>query len=183
MTSADRPPQPEARTGPTAAAASGSADDQLRLALPDEAATDRLGGVLAGLLRAGDTVLLCGPIGAGKTHLARALIRARMGAATEVPSPSFTLVQTYGPEGREGPAIWHADLYRLTHPDEVAELGLHDAFAAAVCLVEWPDRLGRDAPADALRIDLAPEGEGRRADLTGGRPGLLTSIATAWATA
>ncbi|HMO70974.1 MAG TPA: tRNA (adenosine(37)-N6)-threonylcarbamoyltransferase complex ATPase subunit type 1 TsaE [Paracoccaceae bacterium] len=149
------------------------------LQLPDAAATDRLGVVLAGLLRRGDTVLLSGPIGAGKTHLARAVIRARAGAGIEVPSPSFTLVQTYEAPG-DDPAVWHADLYRLTHPDEVAELGLWDAFASAICLVEWPDRLGRGAPSDALRIDLTAVGEGRAAAISGGRPGLVAAIADGW---
>jgi tRNA threonylcarbamoyladenosine biosynthesis protein TsaE len=138
-------------------------DATLFLASPDD--TARLGEALARLLRPGDTVLLGGPIGSGKTHLARALIRARLGRAEEVPSPTFTLVQTYG-EGAD--EIWHADLYRLSHPDEVAELGLEDAFGRAICLVEWPERLGRHGPASALRLDFAPKGEGRGVTLAGG---------------
>lgn len=144
----------------------------LTLHLPDEAATAALGERLAALLRAGDTLLLEGPIGAGKSHLARALIRARLGRMEDVPSPTFTLVQTYDAD----PDIWHADLYRLTHPDEVLELGLDDAFTSAICLVEWPDRLGRHLPPDALRLTLQAEGEGRRATLSGGRAGLLERI-------
>ena len=133
--------------------------------LPTEAETAALAGRLAPRLAPGDTVLLSGPVGAGKSAFARALIRARLrDPAAEVPSPTFTLVQTYD-EG--GDALWHADLYRLAHPDEVAELGLLAAMEEAICLVEWPDRLGPLAPASALRLDLAPEGEGRVATLSG----------------
>lgn len=153
-------------------------DRMLTLFLPDDAATSRLGAILAKHLRAGDTVLLHGPIGAGKTHLARALIQARLGVAEDVPSPSFTLVQTYGADADE---IWHADLYRLSHPDEVLELGLGDAFATAICLVEWPDRLGKLTPANALRITLSDEGEGRRAVLSGEtHAALLASVVAEW---
>lgn len=148
--------------------------ETLSLFLPDDTATAELGGRLARVLRPGDTILLSGPIGAGKTHLARALIRARLGRDEDVPSPSFTLVQTY--EDTAGD-LWHADLYRLSHPDEVAELGLEDAFATAICLVEWPERLGAAIPANALHLALADDGTGRRATLRGGRPGLLAAIA------
>jgi tRNA threonylcarbamoyladenosine biosynthesis protein TsaE len=151
--------------------------EALCLFLPDEGATERLGRVLAGLLCAGDSLLLEGPIGAGKTHLARALIRARMGEAIEVPSPSFTLVQTYG-EGAG--AIWHADLYRLSHPQEVQELGLEDAFGAALCLVEWPDRMAGHLPIDALTIRLEAAGGGRRAHLSGGRADVAQAIVASW---
>jgi tRNA threonylcarbamoyladenosine biosynthesis protein TsaE len=146
--------------------------DRTTLFLPDETATAAFGERLAGVLRAGDVVLLHGPIGAGKSHLARALIRARLGRMEEVPSPTFTLVQTYASD----PDIWHADLYRLTHPDEVLELGLEDAFDTAICLIEWPDRLGPHLPPDALHLHLSTEGDGRRADLSGGRPGLLAAL-------
>lgn len=139
------------------------------LDLPTAAETEALGRRLASLTRPGDTVLLEGPIGAGKSCLARAFIRARLGAATEVPSPTFTLVQVYDDDGIE---IWHADLYRLTHPDEVWELGLDQAFETAICLLEWPDRLGSHRPAGALTIRLDAKGDGRQAVLTGGRPGL-----------
>lgn len=144
------------------------------LFLPDETATDLLASRLAPYLGAGDVLLLSGPIGAGKTHFARALIRARLGAQTEVPSPTFTLIQTY--EG-EGPEIWHADLYRLSHPDEAIELGLEAAFTSAICLIEWPDRLGDLCPADALRLTFSTEGEGRRVSFTPAGHRLLEGIA------
>lgn len=140
----------------------------LTLDLPTEDDTTRLGRALAALLHAGDCLLLEGPIGAGKSHLARALIRARLGREEDVPSPTFTLVQTYA----NTPDIWHADLYRLTHADEVLELGLEDAFSTAICLIEWPDRLGSALPANPLRLSLAASGEGRSATLDfGDRPG------------
>ena len=135
----------------------------LSLFLPTEEDTDRLAQWLADRLGPGDTVLLSGPIGAGKSHLARAFIRARLGRFEDVPSPTFTLVQTYQADDVE---IWHADLYRLSHPDEVLELGLDDAFATAICLIEWPDRLGPLAPGNAIRITLSSQGEGRLAQLS-----------------
>lgn len=144
-------------------------DAAFTLDLPCSNATEALGHRLAGLARPGDTILLEGPIGAGKSCLARAFIRARLGREEEVPSPTFTLVQVYEAGDAE---VWHADLYRLTHPDEVWELGLDDAFETAICLVEWPDRLGAHVPPDALRIRLDGHGEGRRAVITGGRPRL-----------
>lgn len=131
--------------------------------LPDPDATDRLARLMAQHLRAGDTVLLSGPVGAGKSHFARALIRHHFGPSQEVPSPSFTLVQTYQNDLVE---IWHADLYRLTHPDEVQELGLADAMATAICLIEWPDRLGAIQPNRPLHLHLTAQGEGRIAKIT-----------------
>ena len=155
----------------------------LTLFLPDEAATTRLGAVLAGFLAAGDCLLLAGPIGAGKSHLARALIQTRLGRAEEVPSPSFTLVQTYEADGPEsgGVDIWHVDLYRLSHPDQALELGLSAAFDTAITLVEWPDRLGSAAPEFALRLTLALEGDGRRATVSAPRrPDLIAALAAAF---
>ncbi len=144
-------------------AAPDAAPDAMRghervLAHPE--ATTAFGQRLAPHLRAGDAVLLAGPLGAGKSHLARAVIRALTTPREEVPSPSYTLVQTY--EARDGTPLWHADLHRLPGPEEAWELGLADAFADAICLIEWPDRLGPLTPAGALRLTLAPEGEGRR---------------------
>jgi tRNA threonylcarbamoyl adenosine modification protein YjeE len=143
----------------------------LTLYLADETETDRLGRCLAGVLTAGDVVLLEGPIGAGKTQFCRALIRARLGYEEDVPSPTFTLVQTYEADVE----IWHADLYRLTHPDEVLELGLEEAFEQAICLVEWPERLGPYQPA-GIRITFSPQGAGRRARIEG-RAEVLAAVA------
>jgi tRNA threonylcarbamoyladenosine biosynthesis protein TsaE len=134
----------------------------LSLFLPTEEDTDRLAQWLADRLGPGDAVLLSGPIGAGKSHLARAFIRARLDRFEDVPSPTFTLVQTYQADDVE---IWHADLYRLSHPDEVLELGLDEAFEKAICLIEWPDRLGPLAPEHAISIGLSSRGEGRLAQI------------------
>ena len=102
-------------------------------------------------LKNGDIVLLKGEIGAGKSHFARSLIQAAMDKVEEVPSPTFTLVQTY--DTLVG-SIWHADLYRLNDQSEVFELGLIDAFGNDIVLIEWPDRLGYLEPQDALTIEL-----------------------------
>ena len=102
-------------------------------------------------LQNGDIVLLKGEIGAGKSHFARSLIQAAMDKVEDVPSPTFTLVQTY--DTLVG-SIWHADLYRLSDQSEVFELGLIDAFGNDIVLIEWPDRLGHLEPKDALTIEL-----------------------------
>ena len=151
-----------------------AAANTLTIDLPSAAETEALGRRLASLARPGDAILLQGPIGAGKSCLARAFIRARLGEAEEVPSPTFTLVQVYEDKETE---IWHADLYRLSHPDEVWELGLDQAFETAICLVEWPDRLGSHLPREALTIRLETMGEGRKAVVSGGRPGLAEALA------
>jgi tRNA threonylcarbamoyladenosine biosynthesis protein TsaE len=145
----------------------------ITLILPNADATTALGERLAALLQAGDTLLLHGSIGAGKSHLARAFIQARLGRMEDVPSPTFTLVQTYD---TDGPEVWHADLYRLTHPDEVLELGLGDAFASAICLIEWPDRLGSHTPGGALNLRLTDLDEGRAAHVWGGRPEVIEAL-------
>lgn len=125
------------------------------LILPDPAATDALAARLAARLRPGDSVWLEGDLGAGKTHLARALIRSCLGAGgdrADIPSPTYTLVQTYDtPQGE----IWHADLYRLSDPQEIVELGLLDALETAICLIEWPDRGALPATGRILRLGLA----------------------------
>ncbi|NDR57554.1 tRNA (adenosine(37)-N6)-threonylcarbamoyltransferase complex ATPase subunit type 1 TsaE [Aliiruegeria sabulilitoris] len=136
--------------------------------LPDAEATAQLGAHLARLLEPGDCLLLSGPIGAGKSHLARSAIRCLMEengeAAEDIPSPTYTLVQTYPAGDTE---LWHADLYRLADPSEVMELGLDEGFETGICFVEWPDRLGPDAPGDALDIELSEQGQGRRVVLRG----------------
>ncbi len=144
--------------------------------LSSEDASSRFGAALGLALRPGMTVLLEGPVGAGKSHIARAAIRALVGAAVDVPSPSFTLVQTY-----EGPEcdVWHADLYRLSNADEVIELGLSEAMDQAIVLVEWPDRLGRLTPPAALHLALSMAGDGRLASVTGGDKALLDQLTEA----
>ncbi|MEL6126814.1 MAG: tRNA (adenosine(37)-N6)-threonylcarbamoyltransferase complex ATPase subunit type 1 TsaE [Pseudomonadota bacterium] len=121
------------------------------LHLTTPAATDALAASLAPRLGVGDAVLLHGVVGAGKSHLARALIRARAGEVGDIPSPTFTLVQTYPAEDLE---IWHLDLYRLSDVQEVEELGLADALTDALCLIEWPDRLGPLRPTRTLDLRL-----------------------------
>ena len=135
------------------------------LFLPDEAATDRLGAVLATRLRLRDVVALEGGLGAGKTTLARAILRAAAGdPGLVVPSPTFTLVEIYDtPRG----AFWQFDLYRLEAPEQVFELGWEDARADGMALVEWAERLGPLLPRERLTVTLATEGDGRRATIEG----------------
>ncbi|QBY02846.1 tRNA (adenosine(37)-N6)-threonylcarbamoyltransferase complex ATPase subunit type 1 TsaE [Rhodophyticola sp. CCM32] len=124
---------------------------------PSPEGTSALAARIAAVLGAGDVLLLSGDLGSGKTHFARALIQARQaehGITEDVPSPSFTLVQTYQAGDLE---IWHCDLYRLTGPDEALELGLEEAFADALCLIEWPDRLSGHWPDDAVMLHFAPD--------------------------
>jgi tRNA threonylcarbamoyladenosine biosynthesis protein TsaE len=136
--------------------------------LADEAATARLGAAIARVLRSGESVCLSGPLGAGKSTLARALIRALTTPTEDVPSPTFTLVQFY-----EGPQlkIAHFDLYRLTNPDEAYEIGLDEALDDGAAVIEWPERLQGRLPSDRLDIEIAPMdskdwGDGRSARLT-----------------
>ncbi len=105
-------------------------------------------------LGAGDCLLLSGAIGAGKSHFARALIQSRLPRPEDIPSPTFTLVQIYDLEFTE---LWHCDLYRLSDPFEVIELGLLEAFDAAVCLIEWPDRLQDLSPPGALHLEIVAD--------------------------
>lgn len=110
-------------------------------------------------LGAGDTLLLKGEIGAGKSVFARALIQDRLAALgrhEDVPSPTYTLVQTYDAGEVE---IWHADLFRLSGPEAARELGLSEAFDDSICLIEWPEVLGDGAPSGALRIGFRGNGD------------------------
>ena len=134
--------------------------------LPDEAATAALAKGLAAHCRAGDVIALKGELGTGKTSFARAFIGAR-GGGEEVPSPTFTLVQVYE---LPGAAVWHFDLYRLATAEEAWELGIEEAFAEGISLIEWPERLGTLLPARRLELHLAfgDEPNARRATLSGG---------------
>jgi tRNA threonylcarbamoyladenosine biosynthesis protein TsaE len=137
----------------------------ITIRLPDLAATEALAGRLAAIARTGDCILLEGPLGAGKTALVRAFLRAAADdPAMEVPSPSFTLVQIY--DTKIGP-VFHYDLWRLDGPTSLTELDWEDALDGIV-LVEWPERLGELRPPDALTITLRLEdGEAREATLAG----------------
>ncbi|MFI4999744.1 MAG: tRNA (adenosine(37)-N6)-threonylcarbamoyltransferase complex ATPase subunit type 1 TsaE [Reyranellales bacterium] len=130
------------------------------LPLADETATEQLGVTLAARLKPGDVVGLKGDLGAGKTTLARAILRAASGdPGLIVPSPTFTLVEVYEtPRG----TFWHFDLYRLETPEQVFELGWEEALAEGIVLVEWPERLGPLMPKH-LSATLEVDGEGRRA--------------------
>ncbi|WP_342077506.1 tRNA (adenosine(37)-N6)-threonylcarbamoyltransferase complex ATPase subunit type 1 TsaE [Yoonia sp. SS1-5] len=130
----------------------------IEIPLLQETDTAALAAQFATMLERGDSLLLDGPIGAGKSAFSRALIRARFeNDRLEVPSPTFTLVQTYTHDDGD---IWHCDLYRLTHPDEIFELGLEEAVSDSICLIEWPERLGNGAPADGLRLVFSVRDQG-----------------------
>ena len=112
----------------------------MKIALPDAEATTALGHAIAPLLTAGDSVLLYGPLGMGKSTLARGLIRALTTPDEDVPSPTFTLVQFY----ESDPTVAHFELYRLTRPDEAFEIGLDEALDDGCAIIEWPERLGEE---------------------------------------
>ena len=135
--------------------------------LADADATTALGRAVAPRLQPGEAVLLYGPLGMGKSTLARGLIRALAGEDEDVPSPTFTLVQFYETD----PPVAHFDLYRLSRPEEAFEIGLDEALDVGAALIEWPERLGDD-PAralgpDVLTITLEERGEGRHATVSG----------------
>jgi tRNA threonylcarbamoyladenosine biosynthesis protein TsaE len=130
--------------------------------LPDAEATSRLGAAIAAALGPGEAVCLNGPLGAGKSTLARALVRTLTTPHEDVPSPTFTLVQFY--EGRRFP-LAHFDLYRLERADEAFEIGLDEALEEGAAVIEWPERLGGRLPEDRLDIEIAISGEGRTARL------------------
>ena len=130
--------------------------------LADEKAAAAFGAKLATALKPGAVICLDGPLGAGKTTVSRGIIQAYAGAR-EVPSPTFTLVETYdGPHG----ALWHFDLYRLEKPQDLWELGLEEALEEGIVLVEWPDRAVSILPKDALSISFEIlENDARRVTL------------------
>ena len=127
-----------------------------------ESDTIALGKKLARIAKRGDTFALFGTLGMGKSVLARAFIQELSGA-TEVPSPTFTLLQSY-----EGPdfEIYHFDLYRLKSPEEIFEIGMEDALYDGACLIEWPERMGGYLPRDMFRVEFEPEGEGRKISIS-----------------
>lgn len=140
------------------------ANNELRLDLPDEAATNRLGEDIAAVLAKGDAIALKGDLGAGKTTLARALVRALAGDPDlDVPSPTFTLVQAY--EGRV--PVLHLDLYRLGSPDELEELGLDEGLENGAVLIEWPERAGELLPEQAITVEIETASSGRRVRIRG----------------
>ncbi len=141
-----------------------SVETRFSLTLPDERATIAAGMLLSTVVRPGDVILLSGDLGAGKSTLARAIIRELLGYDEPIPSPTYTITAEYETErGR----IVHADLYRLSGPEELDEIGLIEGFADAITLVEWPDRLGDLAPVDRLEITLEHDGDGRKLEAVG----------------
>lgn len=139
----------------------------MRIVLADSEATAALGAALAAHLSPGEAVLLRGSLGAGKSTLARGLIRALTRPDEDVPSPTFTLVQFYEAD----PPIAHFDLYRLERPEEAREIGLDEALDEGAALIEWPERLGADLDRwlgpDRLDIDIRTQGDGRVATVSG----------------
>ena len=131
--------------------------------LENETATLALGASIAATLKAGDVIALRGDLGAGKTTLSRGVIAALTGEA-DVPSPTYTLVQVYEADDCE---LWHCDMYRLQRAEDCLELGLMDAFEDAICLIEWPDKLGEYLPDTALGIEIVFEKDGRIARFSG----------------
>lgn len=124
----------------------------IELHIQSLADTDRLGFFLSQTFQAGACMTLQGPLGVGKSELARAMIKAGCGETGDMPSPTFTLVQSY--EMTDGTPVWHMDLYRLKGLDDVLALGIEDAFYEAVCLIEWPDRLDGFLPHNTVSIDI-----------------------------
>jgi tRNA threonylcarbamoyladenosine biosynthesis protein TsaE len=120
---------------------------------------DAIGAAIGGALAPGDVVLLSGDLGAGKTTLARAMLKAR-GLAGEAPSPTFAIVQPYAPPEVDLP-IAHVDLYRIEEPGELIELGLDDYLYDGALLIEWPERLGNDGWQDALALAISGAGDAR----------------------
>ena len=122
----------------------------LRRTLCDVAATAAFAAELAGALKPGDLLCLRGELGAGKSELARGVLRA-LGVSGDIPSPSFNIALTY--ESAAGP-LWHYDFYRLSSPDELSEIGLEDVLGQAIAIIEWPERAGAVLPDERIDIHL-----------------------------
>jgi tRNA threonylcarbamoyladenosine biosynthesis protein TsaE len=139
------------------------------IVLTDAQASETLGSDLAALAMPGDVITLAGPLGAGKTSIARGLLAA-LGLAGEAPSPSFAIVQPYAPPELRLPVL-HIDLYRIDDPDELEELGLDDAATDSLLIVEWPERAPGYWPhALALTLEILPDGT----------RGLTAQVPAAW---
>jgi tRNA threonylcarbamoyladenosine biosynthesis protein TsaE len=151
---------------------------RMHMHLPDAPSATAFAEICSAHLGGGDTVLLSGAVGTGKSHFARGVIQHRLGADLDVPSPSFTLVQTYISDDIE---IWHADLYRLSHSDELIELGLDEAIGTALCLIEWPDRLPELAIPNALSITFSYAAEGRDVTVTGATENMVRDLTARFA--
>ena len=139
---------------------------RLNLQLPNQSATETLGVRLAKTANRGDVICLQGNLGIGKSVLARAFIRAYCQTSEDIPSPTFTLVQTYD---LAPVPVFHFDLYRLESLDEVYELGIEEAFAYGISIIEWPDRLGEYSPPNRLEVHIMPGNDdtSREINLTG----------------
>ncbi len=136
-----------------------------RLTLDGEEATAELAAEIASLAEDGDVIALSGELGTGKTTFARAFLR-EWGVREEIPSPTFTLVQTYE---LEAGTVWHFDLYRLENPDDALELDIEDAFTEGISLIEWPERLGAYLPWERLdlRFAIGEREDVRRVEIEG----------------
>lgn len=148
------------------------------LLLPDQDATERLGAVLALHSRPGDVIALWGDLGAGKSTLARAFVRALTSPDEDVPSPTYTLVQTYEPRDPARALIWHFDFYRLEDPDEAPALDIDDAFCLGVSLLEWPGQLGPHLP--SRRLDIVLDLSSAGTDNPGLRTATLEAHGASW---
>ena len=149
-----------------------NARPDLEIPLKGEGETLALGARIASMLRAGDVIALYGDLGAGKSTLTRGLIRALLSPDTDVPSPTYTLVQTYDTDAG---TIWHFDLYRVEAPSELFELGFDEALDD-IAVIEWPENAGSLLPENRLSINISFDGSGRRARLTSTEPDWITRL-------
>lgn len=131
--------------------------DSLAFTLPDLAATRAFAAGLSRFIAPGRVFCLSGPLGAGKSEVARAMITAFCGPQTDIPSPTFTLVQPY--QTQHGFEVWHMDLYRLETAEQALVLGIEEAFFDCCCLIEWPEKIKEFLPPNQVIIDLVMGGE------------------------